>query len=200
MAYGASLTQPIRFQPKNSVTELVQKNFKQDKKIDTTIGISYGITSGNSSSSGMMDRPVLKQKSLIEKINTASPFGIFSENSSSSGMMDSPILKLERLIKTFKYLKYGWNGDSAKPIPESVIRNSHKILLAIKSDLPEVYPTGRESIQFEYDKDDESLEIEIFSDRFEIALFKQTNLLEEQSFSLHDSNKINEYIAKLYEF
>jgi|GEM_PF-3325590 len=141
-----------------------------------------------------------KNFNRVGKFNTNVTIGIFSRNSISTETLEQPLHKLEKLIKSFKVLKYGWNGDSAKPIPEVVIENSQEILLAIQSELPEVYPTGRESIQFEYDKGEKSLEIEIFCDRFEIAFFDQADLLEEQSFILSDKNIINKYIAKLYEF
>ncbi len=161
MLNEASLTQPLRFEPKTSVTKLIYTR----------------LPSG-------------------DKVNTNSFLSIFSKNSSSSGVIDSPVRKLERLMKSFKDLEYGWNGDSAKPIPDSVIKTSQEILFSISSKLPEVYPTGRESIQLEYDKNEKSLEIEIFEDRFEIAIFDQTDLLSEDVFRLDEKSKINEHIAK----
>ena len=161
MLYEVSLTQPIRFKPKTSVTKLIYNR----------------LPSG-------------------DKVNTSHLFGIFSKNSSSSGVLDSPVRKLEKLMESFKDLEYGWNGDSAKPIPDSVIKASQEILVSISSKLPEIYPTGRESIQFEYDKNGKSLEIEIFEDRFEIALFDQADLLSEDAFRLDEKSIINEYIAK----
>ena len=65
-------------------------------------------------------------------------------------------------------LKYGWDGNKARPIPVSVI-NRTKDLLKLLPDGAKVFPTGRSTIQIEYHKDaDNYFEIEISSKTYEI--------------------------------
>ena len=153
-----------------------------------------GIFSGGSSITGILYKFNNKGKS-----DTNTQIGVLSRSSSASRTLMNPLQELDRLIMSFSQLEYGWNGDSARPIPASVIANSQQLLKELTSKLPEIYPTGRESIQFEYDKDDKSLEIEIFSNEFEITLYCNDEILEEESFKIEEKSVANNYISKLYE-
>ena len=48
-------------------------------------------------------------------------------------------------------LKENWDGEGAKPFSEALIRRVVEILTTLDK-VPEIYPTGRDSIQLEYHK------------------------------------------------
>lgn len=65
-------------------------------------------------------------------------------------------------------LKYGWDGNKARPIPVSVISRT-KNLLKLLPDGAKVFPTGRSTVQIEYHKDaDNYFEIEISTKTYEV--------------------------------
>ena len=74
--------------------------------------------------------------------------------------LESNLEKLEQ----FKSLGFNWNGNKAEPFSESLLENAKSVLCTLKVQ-PEVFPTARKSIQFEYEKENgDYLEIEIFED------------------------------------
>jgi len=60
-------------------------------------------------------------------------------------------------------------------------------------------PTGRTSIQFEYENGRRSLEIEVFEDRYEVALFDEAVRIYELSFQLNETDMVRDHISKFYE-
>lgn len=98
-------------------------------------------------------------------------------------------------IQKFRNLTEGWNGYDADPIPEVVITQAYEII----DDLwrqPEVFPTARKSIQFEYDNHGRSLEIEIFEDHIEYLLINEDGT--ETSKNLMDINQIIHIVDGFY--
>lgn len=76
---------------------------------------------------------------------------------------------IERLNE-IRTLEKDWNGYGAEPIPENIINQCEKIVKLLDVQL-ELFPTGRETIQFEYEfKDQTYLEFEIFEDKVGILL------------------------------
>lgn len=68
------------------------------------------------------------------------------------------------IIDNFKNLKDNWNGYGGLKFSKSVIDNARFALYFLDKQ-PDVFPTGRNSIQFEYEKENEDyLEFEIFED------------------------------------
>ena len=67
----------------------------------------------------------------------------------------------KRKVNEFSRLPKGWNGPGSLAIPNSVVERALKIIDSIRIQPIDIFPTGRESIQIEYDKDEKSLEIEI---------------------------------------
>ncbi|MFA7370590.1 MAG: hypothetical protein WCY78_01535 [Sphaerochaetaceae bacterium] len=105
----------------------------------------------------------------------------------------------DAIILSFKNLADGWNGDQTKAIPSLVIKNASMMLQNVPKDGLKIFPTGRESIQFEYDNGEKSLEIEIFADRFEVALFDDIELIFDETQRLTELEKIEQYLTKLHE-
>ena len=77
----------------------------------------------------------------------------------------------EWLLMSFLHLKKGWNAGSGLPLPPGVIRRAIDILRKL-SFQPEIFPTGRESVQFEYEHNQRELEIEIFEDEVDFLLIE----------------------------
>lgn len=62
-------------------------------------------------------------------------------------------------------LPYNWNGYGAKKFSQKLIEKCRSILENLPTS-PSIFPTGRESIQFEYDLQDKSyLEFEIYENK-----------------------------------
>ena len=81
----------------------------------------------------------------------------------SNGLI-SNLAKLAQI----RMLDDNWNGYGAKPIPQVVIQLAGKILMQLKHQ-PFLAPTGRDSIQFEYEKPwGDYFEIELFSDHINV--------------------------------
>lgn len=92
---------------------------------------------------------------------------IFQSTPTSTRFNDANRYSLEKLkhnkrvLRSLANLKSNWNGYGGQPIGEDVINKTEKILSALDYQ-PQVFPTGRGSIQIEYYKDDDNLlEIEI---------------------------------------
>ena len=68
-------------------------------------------------------------------------------------------------VSSFSNLKKGWNGYDAKPISTTLVEMVKEALVSLSTYQPEVFPTGRNSIQLEYEKENgDYLEFEIFED------------------------------------
>lgn len=65
-------------------------------------------------------------------------------------------------------LEPDWNGYSAQPIPYDTIVLCRKIVMSLDYQ-PEIYPTGRRTVQMEYEKADRSyLEFEISQEKIKV--------------------------------
>jgi hypothetical protein len=72
--------------------------------------------------------------------------------------------KLNELqILSYLNLPNNWNGNDAKAISKNIVDKAIGLLINIDHQ-PEIFPTGRNTIQFEYENSDNYLEIEIFDD------------------------------------
>lgn len=69
------------------------------------------------------------------------------------------------LLKSFLFFDTNWNDYGAGKFQESLINFCKKIVEALQNKQLEIYPTGRNSIQMEYEKDDGSyIEFEVFNE------------------------------------
>lgn len=84
-----------------------------------------------------------------------------------SALKNNLLLKNIEKVRSFNELPHDWNYNGASRIEIDVIRNSIELLKILKIQ-PQIFPTGRASIQFEYDgKEEDYLEFEIFSNKIE---------------------------------
>ncbi|MBD3343047.1 MAG: hypothetical protein GF353_28375 [Candidatus Lokiarchaeota archaeon] len=76
----------------------------------------------------------------------------------------------KRKLEDFRKLKKNWNGYSAEKIDDEIVDKCIKLITDSRLRYqPYIYPTGRNSIQFEYEKSDGSyLEIEFFKDKISL--------------------------------
>ena len=76
-------------------------------------------------------------------------------------------------INDIKKLEKDWNGYDAEPIPVDICEKADKILSKLEY-IPEIFPTGRQTIQFEYRyKDCSYLEFEIYKDHINMLYVPQ---------------------------
>lgn len=69
-----------------------------------------------------------------------------------------------RVMNEIAGLKDGWNGNGAEAFSSELMNRCRGILRRLEVQ-PDVFPTGEDSIQFEWEKDDGSyLEMEVFED------------------------------------
>lgn len=70
-------------------------------------------------------------------------------------------------LNNIKLFKENWNGYNAKPFSDKLIEKCKEIVKKIPDNLqPTIFPTGRNSIQMQYELADNSyLEFEIFLDK-----------------------------------
>jgi hypothetical protein len=97
-------------------------------------------------------------------------------------------------IRDFAKLSIGWDGYKALPIPNTVINRTLNIIERLKIQPQYIFPSGRETIQLEYDIADKSLEIEIGADNIEFLSF-DGNIAKEW-----ESNELSDVLLSVTEF
>lgn len=110
--------------------------------------------------------------------------------------------KLENInnLLSFKKFQANWNGYDAQPFAENVIQKSIEFINSPKLRFqPSVFPTARESIQFEYEKPNGNyLEIEIFEDKYSAYLEIDKKEYEKDSISLDEIIKlVDEFYSRI---
>ena len=78
--------------------------------------------------------------------------------------------KLVNLVNKYATFEKNWNGYDASPIPIAVIKESLNFIKLADSLLDKfsVYPTARDSVQFEHDTGNDYIEIEIMDNRYDL--------------------------------
>ena len=76
-------------------------------------------------------------------------------------------------LRDIQSLPDNWDGAGAPAIPQRVIQQLQNILTIVHFS-PEIYPTGRATVQFQYEKQDRSyLEFEVYSDHIDMLYVPQ---------------------------
>jgi hypothetical protein len=97
--------------------------------------------------------------------------------------------KLDEILE----MEANWDGYGANPFPLKHIQICKKILNNL-SIQPDIFPTGRDSIQFEYENDEHYLEFEIFLDRVEV--YEEIGEKKSEETFSHFSDKWEIYLEK----
>lgn len=103
-------------------------------------------------------------------------------------------------LNQIKELKDDWNGYGAQSIDNIVIKSVENIIENVHVQ-PEIYPTGRNSIQLEYELEDRSyLEFEVFKDKILCMILPQRNYNKPKYEIIQpvDIKRINEIIDNFY--
>ncbi len=107
--------------------------------------------------------PVFHERTMFDmnRIVVSNPS---TRSNNSFAIRDKLTINLERL-EDIARLDSDWNGYGAKPFKRTFIADVRNIITYL-SEQPEIFPTGRSSIQLEYHLPDESyLEFEVFEDK-----------------------------------
>ena len=91
----------------------------------------------------------------------------YSEILKGSGLlfMKPEVIKSIKRLRDIESLGFDWNGYGAKPFSGALIDKCERIVAELFVQ-PLIYPTGRSSIQFQYELSDRSyLEFEIFENK-----------------------------------
>lgn len=95
-------------------------------------------------------------------------------------------------LKEISELEENWNGYGGHPISPSIIEFSLHMLLVLDAQ-PNIFPTGRRSLQFEYRKNDKSyLEFEIFANKVEMLMIPNNDFSRAEKQSVVFENKLAE--------
>lgn len=113
---------------------------------------------------------------------------------------DKQTANIKRLDEISNF-EYDWNGYGAKPFSGELIAKCKNIINCLDKQ-PSIYPTGRKSIQIQYEFEDKTyLEFEIFKAKINYLYVPEriyTNAIEKE-IPDNDINKINEIVNKTYE-
>ena len=121
------------------------------------------------------------------------------ENSHSDYYADI-VKKIEslRILRKIQSLEPNWNGYQADSIPLEVIGLSRNIVMNLDAQ-PEIYPTGRGTIQMQYELFDRSyLEFEIYTDRINVLSVPKRIYDDAIEYSIEANKyyKLNEIVKK----
>lgn len=103
-------------------------------------------------------------------------------------------------ILSFKKFESNWNGNGAEPFSVAIIQKAFDFINSSELKFqPNVFPTARQSIQFEYEKSNGNyLEIEIFEDRFSAYSEIDDKETEYESISFNETIKlIDEFYSRI---
>lgn len=103
-------------------------------------------------------------------------------------------------ILSFKKFASNWNGNGAEPFSENIIQRAFDFINSPELKFqPNVFPTARQSIQFEYEKSNgDYLEIEIFEDKYSAYSEIDNRETEYASISFNESIKlVNEFYSRI---
>lgn len=99
---------------------------------------------------------------LINPKISANLFSILRTEKKQNASLDKKIFSNLLKLKKYEKLSDGWSGENSKAIDSNILSKA-KYLIDILAIQPDIYPTPRGTIQFEYYKNSNYLEFEILS-------------------------------------
>jgi hypothetical protein len=101
------------------------------------------------------------------------------------------------LIKDFSKLEDNWDDNGAIKIQNNIINSALSALYLLKIQ-PDVFPTGRNSIQFEYEKaNGDYLEFEFFEDHITMYSIISDNEFEKNVASTELDKMVVDFYARI---
>lgn len=122
---------------------------------------------------------------------------VISESETKINKTAQPVKEAYNLniLESFKHLQDNWNGNGATRFNAGFIDRVQDIVLSLDKS-PDIFPTGRNSIQLEYEKQNgDYLEFEIYEDE-RINCFQIINDIE--TATVVNSNQLNGLIQDFY--
>lgn len=114
-----------------------------------------------------------------------------------AGLMDDALHRSIKTLDEIRELEDDWNGNGASRFPEALLNQMYSIVKRIHKQ-PQIFPTARDSIQFEYENDNgDYLEFELFDDG-RIKQFLYT-ISGKSSTVYIDVEDINKVVDRFYE-
>jgi len=159
--------------------------------IKRTMIISLGLTMTNSTESERFFIPSdLETHSIINTTSLPS-----STRFNNSHRFSLEQLKLnKRKLNSLKHLQEDWNGYNGETIEDALISDIENLISTLDYQ-PQIFPTGRGSIQIEKYLNDENLvEIEISSNEIFVYQVKNGEEIEKEI----SISEINDFISELY--
>lgn len=94
-------------------------------------------------------------------------------------------------------LKENWNGYGAKAFPVDLILKCKNIASGLDMEM-DIYQTGRQSIQFQYDKNGDYLEFEVFLNRTIAMYVPKRDYSKAEIYNISEDNMkaLNDFIQK----
>lgn len=127
--------------------------------------------------------------------NTAATIKIYASKSRNSELLSKEVLESYKRLDNIKELGVDWDGYGAESFSKTLIEKCKKIIRSLPIQ-PSIYPTGRNSIQLQYELDDKSyLEFEIFEDKIACLEVPKRNYIEAKEWTL--SNTENAQIKRI---
>lgn len=122
-------------------------------------------------------------------------------NKANNIMVTNPaVIKSMKRLEDIARLENDWNGCGATKFTPALILKCEKIIEKL-SYQPEIYPTGRKSIQFQYELNDKSyLEFEIYEDKIMCLIVPKRIYSNAVEMQLTDSQekRIGEIVDEFY--
>ena len=122
-------------------------------------------------------------------------------NKANNIMVTNPtVIKSMKRLEDIARLGNDWNGYGATKFTAALILKCEKIIEKL-SYQPEIYPTGRKSIQFQYELNDKSyLEFEIYEDKIMCLMVPKRVYSKAVEMQLTDSQekRIGEIVDEFY--
>lgn len=115
---------------------------------------------------------------------------------------ESNMLKAQNLFRLDQIAKLeeNWNGYGARPFSQDLVDKCKDIISELELQ-PKIFPTGRQSIQFQYELEDRSyLEFEIFREKISYLEVPQRRYSDARTFEfpISETKRIKEIIKEFY--
>ena len=127
-------------------------------------------------------------------------FGIWHDGKNNKVLTNETIISNMKRLQEIRSLRPDWNGYGADCFSGELIDICENIVESLKYQ-PQIYPTGRNSIQLQFELDDRSyLEFEVFADRVMCIQVPQ-RVYSKASFAelkKNDLEEINNIVKKFY--
>jgi hypothetical protein len=96
---------------------------------------------------------------------------------------------------SFASLPEEWNGPGTGPVPRAVVGRAVRLIDALPIQPLDIFPTGRGTVQIEFDRKNRSLEIEIGSSRIDYLLAAGDDY---EEWSSEDDASVNTVVMRFH--